>query len=69
MKDFFGKELEVGDEVAFISTNYQSFMLGKITNISKVKVTIEYNYGTPTDSYKRLYKTYRFPNTLIKKEK
>lgn len=40
MKDFFGQELTVGDEVIFIESAYRHYRKGTITKISDVKCTI-----------------------------
>lgn len=42
-KDYFGKELNVGDEVAFIERGYRNFYTGKIIKLSKEKCIIEYS--------------------------
>lgn len=42
MRDFFGNELVVGDEVAFCEPGYRTLILGKILNFTPQKVRVQY---------------------------
>lgn len=42
MTDFLGKELAVGDDVAFMQVRYRNLLRGKIAKISPVKATISF---------------------------
>lgn len=42
MKDFFGNELRVGDEVAFCEPGYRNLIIGKIQHFTPQKVRVEY---------------------------
>ena len=42
MRDFFGNELVVGDEVAFCEPGYRNLITGKIQNFTPQKVRVEY---------------------------
>lgn len=57
-KDFFGKTLKIGDKVAYISTNYQSFHVGYISKFTPMKVSITDIHG--------VHQTTREPNRLVK---
>ena len=67
MKDYFGKELEVGDEVAFYAPGYRMFTTGTIIDFTPKQVRVTYlntwNYGK--DGSKQTYLAY--PNMFIKK--
>jgi peroxiredoxin len=41
--DFFGNEIRVGDEVAFMQTGYRHFIKGKIEKITSQNVIISHN--------------------------
>ena len=49
MKDFFGVEVDIGDDVVTTAKNYRSLVRGKIISISPKSVVVEYlntwNYG------------------------
>lgn len=51
MKDFFGYELNVGDEVAFPTPKYRGLTKGKIIAFTPKQVRVSYmntwNYGVP----------------------
>lgn len=40
MKDFFGTELNVGDDVAYMEIGYRSLQVGKIASFTKTGVQI-----------------------------
>lgn len=40
MKDFLGKELNVGDEVVYMRVNYRKLRKGTIKFLGKVKATL-----------------------------
>ena len=67
MKDYFGNELAIGDEVAFYAPNYRMFTTGTIIKFTPQQVRVEYvntwNYGNPghTDTY------LAYPSMFIKK--
>ena len=42
MRDFFGNELVVGDEVAFCEPGYRTLITGKIQHFTPQKVRVEY---------------------------
>ncbi len=56
MKDFLGRELEVGDAVVFMEVNRRELKHGTIEKIGKAKATIR--YGS--------LRAYQFPNQIIK---
>ena len=49
MKDYFGQDLEIGDEVAFYAPSYRQFTTGTIIQFTPQQVRVEYtndwNYG------------------------
>lgn len=50
-KDFFGREIKVGDEVAFMKVGYRHLLLGIVKSIGPKKVTItrtSLNYKSQT---------------------
>lgn len=57
MLDFLKQTLEIGDPVIFMNTKYMTLHHGKVKNIGKVRVTIEYDDGETT---------IRDPFTIIK---
>ena len=48
MKDFIGKELQVGDTVAFPQPKYRNLRRGTVTKITPCKIKLEYknHYGS-----------------------
>lgn len=60
--DFFGRELNDGDVVAFIEKDYRNFILGTISSIGSSKVTIIF-----FDENDKLRKTFRDHCNVIKK--
>ena len=71
MKDYLGKDLEVGDEVAYISSQYKEFELGKILSIGECRVTIERwdENRKPYTKYaadKKFAKTIKTPDQIIR---
>ncbi len=42
MRDFFGNDLKVGDEVAFCEPGYRNLITGKILNFTPQKVRVQY---------------------------
>jgi len=59
MKDALGHEINVGDSVKFMDTNYKSLRDGIVRKIGEKKITIYtncYYYGD---------ETYRFPEQVI----
>lgn len=52
MKDFLGKELELGDLVVTTRPNYRDFVKAKIIAFTPKKVRVEYNdYAGRPDTY------------------
>jgi hypothetical protein len=45
MKDFLGRELNVGDLVAFSHANYTKMGVGRIVKFGKVQVILDCYYG------------------------
>lgn len=47
MKDFFGQELAVGDEVAFMQPHYRNMVIGRIVSFAPQSMLIEWekDYG------------------------
>lgn len=48
-KDFFGNEIKIGDEVAFMRTKYRYLLKGKVIKITEYTVLIEHK---PTNTLK-----------------
>ena len=42
-KDFFGNEVNIGDEVAFMETKYRSLMIGTVVRITDKMVIINHD--------------------------
>ena len=42
MKDFLGKELEVGDRVVFMQINYRNLLVGCVEKITPKKVRLQF---------------------------
>jgi len=62
--DYFGRELNIGDEVVFMSIKYRTLVRGYIVKLSDKKATIEHpddssNGSRSLDAYIRLYGTRR----------
>jgi len=71
MKDFFGQELNEGDEVASIEPGYRNMVIGKIVSFAPKSMLIEYikDYSHRLDGGKK-YPTITFRATseqVIKK--
>ena len=43
MVDVLGNKVEVGDKVLFIPNHYRELLIGTITNVSNVRVKIEFS--------------------------
>lgn len=70
MKDFFGTELNIGDEVAFMEPEYRNMTLGKIVSFAPKTMLIEWvkEWRHAVDGTKPLIKTFRaYPDQVIKK--
>lgn len=61
--DYWGIPISIGDEVAFILTNYRQMVTGRIINISAKTALIEYIHPT----YKSTDEARRDPSNIIKK--
>ena len=48
-KDFFGNEINIGNEVAFMQTKYRNLLKGKVVKITEHTVLIEHK---PTNTLK-----------------
>ena len=68
MKDFFGQNLAIGDQVAFEAPGYRHLALGIIVSFTPKNVRLEYlntwNYGSPG----RLEEFLTSSQSLIKKQ-
>lgn len=42
MKDFFGTDLNIGDEVAFMEPHYRNMVVGKIVSFAPKSMLIEW---------------------------
>lgn len=66
MRDFFGRELAVGDRVAFIPNGYRDLAVGTIVAFTPRQVRVSYvntwNHGPPG----RPGETLRYPTTLVR---
>jgi hypothetical protein len=68
MKDFFGQDLVLGDEVAFMEPHYRNMTLGKIIKFTPQTILIEYLYAAVQDSNPGATKNFRAtPSQVIKK--
>lgn len=51
MKDFLGREIEIGDTVVLTAPKYRMFTKAKVIKLTPQKVRVEYintwNYGKP----------------------
>lgn len=69
MKDYFGNQLNIGDEVAFYAPGYRMFTTGTIIKFTEKQVRVEYvntwNYGPKGSTMTYL----AYPNMFIKKVK
>lgn len=45
MRDAFGREIGVGDEVAFMLPGYRSLKLGTVIRITEKRVRVSYDTG------------------------
>ena len=61
--DYWGIPISIGDEVAFILTNYRQMVTGKIISISAKTALIEYIHPT----YRSTDDARREPANIIKK--
>jgi FKBP-type peptidyl-prolyl cis-trans isomerase 2 len=61
--DYFGNEIQVGDTVAFMQTNYRNLMSGVISSITEKNVIIDHE---PTNVGKT--QTKQFHNQVIVKK-
>jgi hypothetical protein len=61
--DYWGIPISIGDEVAFILTNYRQMVTGRIISISAKTALIEYIHPT----YKSVDEAMRDPANIIKK--
>lgn len=61
MKDFLGKELEVGDYVVLVRPNYRELMLATIIKFSPKQVRVKWGEG-------KYEQTSQYPYQLIKVE-
>lgn len=61
MKDFFGAELSIGDDVACITRHYRDLTLGTVVGVTPKQVRVEYTVDRRTET------TLRYPAVLIKR--
>lgn len=76
MKDFLGKELELGDLVVVTEPNYRNFVRAKIIAFTPKKVRVEYrSYLGKNDTYLSdpdfliLYEKYKWPDVCHESHK
>jgi hypothetical protein len=52
-KDFFGRELQIGDEVAFCKPQYRELVKGKVVGFTPKNVRVGYKWwsGSNFDTY------------------
>jgi hypothetical protein len=64
MKDVFGSELSLGDEVATIVQGYRHLVVGKIVRLTAKRIIVEVpsRWGLPG-----VEETVRTPNQLVRK--
>ena len=66
MKDFLGRELELGDSVIIMAPNYRHFVLARVIKFTPMQVRVAFmntwNYGNP-GSYTELLQS---PSQLTK---
>ena len=66
MKDVFGNELAVGDEVAFMEPGYTyALKKGTIIKFTPKKLVIEWDDGRGYST--SITQTYKFPKQVVKK--
>lgn len=65
--DFFGRELLVGDHVAFIDQRYQEFRHGEILKLNEKQATIrDLDYNGSFGERMGYGRTVRYYNSIIK---
>ncbi len=68
--DFFGRELKVGDRVAYIDTKYQELRYGEILKLSEKQATIRaLGYDGPDKDRMGRGKTCRGYSCVVKEVK
>lgn len=67
MKDYFGNELHIDDEVAFYAPDYRRFATGTVVDFTPQKVRVKYmnTWNFPSKGQEETYLAY--PNMLIRK--
>ena len=68
MKDFFGRELQVGDVVAYTNGSYADFFQGKVVRFTPKCVVVTLGLGVDHTNPIKEHTTIKFPNCLIKRD-
>lgn len=68
MKDYFGRNLYVGDVVAYTSGNYADFYSGKIVRFTPKCVVVTLGLSVDHTNPIKEHTTIKFPHCLIKRE-
>ena len=70
MKDFFGQDLSIGDQVAFTEPHYRNMVPGKITKFTTQFIMIEWNrnYNNTLGNSKPFLKTFRATSLQVIKK-
>ena len=66
MKDFDGKELVIGDTVAFLEPHYRHMVKGRVVDFTKAKIRIEYEYPRTGYYQGQLMQCLREPSYVAK---
>ena len=69
MKDFLGKQLDVGDEVVLTAPQYRHLVKAKVVAFTPKKVRVEYNNTWTYDSQGQLEQYLSESNFLILNKK
>jgi len=65
--DFFGRELLVGDRMAFIDQRYQEFRHGEVLKLNEKQATIrDLDYDGPFGERMGYGRTVRYYNSIVK---
>lgn len=69
MKDFLGKQLDIGDEVVLTAPLYRHLVKAKVVSFTPKKVRVEYNNTWTYGSQGQLEKYLSEPNFLVLSKK
>lgn len=68
--DFFGRELEVGDRVAYIDAKYQELRHGEILKLNEKQATVrDLDYDGPNKDRMGYGQTCRYYGCIVKEVK